>query len=84
MSAIASGRRLSQVFGHWRLAGREQELADRGWQGKRPASGAAQVVGWVGDFWRLVTSPCWRFIDFLQRFQDIERRRTGKSRSFRP
>ena len=30
MSAIASGRRLSQVFVRWRMAGEHQRLVDRG------------------------------------------------------
>jgi hypothetical protein len=44
-------------------------------QGKRPAFGAAQVVGWIGYFEHPTTPPCWRSRHLLQGFQRPERHR---------
>lgn len=48
-----------------------------GRQGKRPASVAAYVVGWIGQFTDIGDMPCWRFWRFVQANQCPERRRTA-------
>ena len=47
-----------------------------GRQGKRPAFGAAHVVGKIEEFTNGTTTPCWRFLQIVQRFQSSERRRS--------
>jgi hypothetical protein len=54
-----------------------------GRQGKRPAFGAAYVVGWIGQFIDITGMPCWRFRRFRQRIQRSKRRRTAESSDFR-
>lgn len=50
MIAIALRRMLLKIGAGWRVLRNEQRSADRGWQGKRPAVGAAYVVGWLVQF----------------------------------
>jgi hypothetical protein len=54
-----------------------------GRQGKRPAFGAAYVVGWIRQFTDITSMPCWRFRRFPQRIQRFKRRRTAESPDFR-
>jgi hypothetical protein len=55
---------------------------DHGRQGKRPAFGAAYVVGWTRQFTDITDTPCWRFRRFPQRIQCPERHRTAESSEF--
>ena len=55
-----------------------------GRQGKRPASGAAYVVGCIGYFVHSLSTACWRSGQFLQGFQCPERRRPSISRASQP
>jgi hypothetical protein len=65
---------------------RESECQRRqptnGRQGKRPAFGAAYVVGWIGQFTASIEVACWRFHRFVQRIQASERRRTAECPDF--
>ena len=47
----------------------------RGRQGKRPALGAAHVVGKIEEFTNVTNTRSWRFLQIVQRFQSSERRR---------
>ena len=51
----------------------EQGNTTNGRQGKRLALRAAQVVGWIEEFKRPITAPCWRSRHFLQGFQRFDR-----------
>ena len=55
-----------------------------GRQGKRPASGAAYVVGCIGYFTHWTTTACWRSEQFFQGFQRSERRRPCNSSTPQP
>jgi hypothetical protein len=68
------------------LRGSEGRRRDptNGRQGKRPAFGAAYVVGWTGQFTDSTDTPCWRFSRFLQGNQCSKRRRTAEREGFRP
>ncbi|WP_439375814.1 hypothetical protein [Bradyrhizobium sp. DASA03120] len=50
MIAVAFRRVLSKFVASRRVLVKLQGVADRGWQGKRPAVGPALVVGWIGQF----------------------------------
>jgi hypothetical protein len=47
-----------------------------GRQGKRPAFGAAHVVGKIEEFAHITNTPCWRFRQKVERFQSSDRRRS--------
>jgi hypothetical protein len=53
-----------------------------GRQGKRPAFGAAYVVGWIEQFAHTLEASCWRFHRFVQRNQSSNRRRAAESLDF--
>ncbi|WP_324778771.1 hypothetical protein [Thiobacillus sedimenti] len=53
-----------------------------GRQGKRPAFGAAYVVGWIEQFAHILEASCWRFHRFVQRNQSSKRRRAAESLDF--
>jgi hypothetical protein len=48
-----------------------------GRQGKRPAFGAAHVVGKTEEFAHVTNTPCWRFRQIVERFQSSDRRRSS-------
>lgn len=52
----------------------------RGRQGKRPALGAAYVVGKIKEFVNAANTRCWRFLQIAQEFQCFERHRPGFGR----
>lgn len=84
MSAVRSSSasvRLILTFGG--LERRRMKPTD-GRQGKRPAFGAAYVVGWIGLFGDIGNMPCWRSARFIQPNQGPERRRTASRPGFRP
>jgi len=47
-----------------------------GRQGKRPAVGAAHVVGRIEEFTNVANTRCWRFRQIVQAFQGFERHRS--------
>ena len=51
-----------------------------GRQGKRPAFGAAYVVGKIEEFVNAANTLCWRFLEIVQEFQCSERHRPGFGR----
>jgi hypothetical protein len=80
LSLSASVRPILTISGS---EGRQME-SSHGRQGKRPAFGAAYVVGWIGQFTDIGDMPCWRFLRFVQANQCPERRRTAARPGFRP
>ena len=53
-------------------------------QGKRPAFGAAYVVGKIEEFTDTRDTHCWRFLQIVQTFQRFARRRLKLSRVAAP
>jgi hypothetical protein len=53
-----------------------QRVPTNGRQGKRPAFGAAHVVGKTEEFAYVTNTPCWRFRQIVERFQSSDRRRS--------
>jgi hypothetical protein len=55
-----------------------------GRQGKRPAAGAAYVVGKIEDFASITDIPRWRSLRFSQRNQCTKRHRPAPDCDFKP
>ena len=55
-----------------------------GRQGKRPAFGAAYVVGGIREFANVLVTPCWRSRQILEGIQCLERRRAPSQCGFGP
>jgi len=58
--------------------------SDHGRQDKSAASGAAHVVGCIGEFRHQACRRCWRFRLQRQRFQCPERHPSGRRKRVRP
>ncbi len=59
-----------------KVARRQSTNPTNGRQGKRPAVGAAHVVGKIEEFVNVTNTRCWRFLQIAERFQSSERRRS--------
>jgi len=59
-----------------RVASRLPRTPTNGRQGKRPAVGAAHVVGRIEEFTNVTNTRCWRFRQIVQAFQGFERHRS--------
>jgi hypothetical protein len=75
---------MSRVRSHRDVAGKRTRLGvgagerrrpTHGRQGKRPALGAAHVVGKIEEFTTTTNTGCWRFLRIVQAFQSFDRRR---------
>ena len=79
MSAIGGHRAVEGSGGG--LCGRDSQHRNptHGRQGKRPASGAAYVVGKIEEFTDTRDPRCWRFLQIVQAFQGLQRRRSELS-----
>ena len=62
----------------------ERRRPTHGRQGKRPAFGAAYVVGKIEEFTNAANTHCWRFLQIVQAFQGFARRRLKLSRVAAP
>ncbi|AGK59769.1 hypothetical protein HYPDE_40503 [Hyphomicrobium denitrificans 1NES1] len=62
----------------------ERRRPTHGRQGKRPALGAAYVVGKIEEFTDTRDTRCWRFLQIVQTFQGFARRRLELSRVAAP
>ena len=60
----------------WRVEGSQPRNPTHGRQGKRPAVGAAHVVGRIEEFVNVTNTRCWRFLQIVQAFQGFERHRS--------
>ena len=76
---------MSRVRSHRGVAGKRTLLGvgaggrrrpTHGRQGKRPALGAAHVVGKIEKFTNATNTRCWRFLQIVQAFQSFGRRRS--------
>ena len=79
MSAIGGHHAVEGCGGGLCVRDSQHRNPTNGRQGKRPAFGAAYVVGWIGQFTDITDTPCWRFPRFLQRIQCSKRRRIAES-----
>ena len=70
---IGVWRAIGQVW-MWRQGAETNPTHGR--QGKRPAFGAAYVVGKIEEFTNVADTRCWRFLQIVQAFQGFERRRS--------
>jgi hypothetical protein len=59
-----------------RVERRQRRNPTNGRQGKRPAVGAAYVVGKIEEFANASDTRCWRFRQIVQAFQGFERHRS--------
>jgi hypothetical protein len=84
MSAIAGYRAVEGWGGGLRVSDSRHRNPTNGRQGKRPASGAAYVVGKIDDFANITDTPCWRSLRFSQRNQRTKRHRPAPDCDFNP
>jgi len=75
MSPLGGDRALGGCGGGLRVAEGRHRNPTHGRQGKRPAIGAAYVVGKIEEFANAPNTPCWRFLEIVQEFQCSERHR---------
>ena len=66
------------------VSGPEAYNPTNGRQGKRPAVGAAHVVGRIEEFTNVTNTRCWRFRQIVQAFQGFERHRSELPRGTAP
>ena len=82
MNAIGGHRAVEGYGGSLCMRDGQHGSPAHGRQGKRPASGAAYVVGWIRQFTDVTNTPRWRFHRFPQQIQRLQRRRTPESLDF--
>jgi hypothetical protein len=83
MSAIGGLRAVEGCGSGLRVRDSQRRNPTHGRQGKRPAFGAAYVVGWIGEFGSTHDSPCWRFRQFSELNQDSKSHRCPDHMGFR-
>ena len=76
MSSPRSHRCLAGYWTGLGVGAGERRRPTHGRQGKRPAFGAAYVVGKIEEFTNATNTGCWRFVQIVQAFQGFERRRS--------
>jgi hypothetical protein len=84
MSCLRSHRGVAGKRTHLDVGAGERRRATHGRQGKRPAFGAAYVVGKIEEFTNATNTRSWRFLQIVQAFQGRERRRPELSRAAAP
>ena len=84
MSAIGGRRAVEGCGGDLCVRDGQHRNPTNGRQGKRPASGAAYVVGKIEDFANITDIPCWRSLRFSQRNQRTKRHRPAPDCDFNP
>lgn len=77
MSSIGFHRFLAGCGTRLSVGGVMQGNPINGRQGKRPALGAAHVVGKIEELTDITNARCCRFRQIVERFQLSERRRPG-------
>jgi len=76
MSCVLSDRGVADKRTRLDVRAGERRRPTHRRQGKRPALGAAHVVGKVEKFTNGTNTGCWRFLQIVQAFQGFERRRS--------
>ena len=84
MSAIGGQRAVEGCGGGLCVRDSQHRNPTNGRQGKRPASGAAYVVGKIENFANISDTPYWRSLRFSQQNQCTKRRRCAPHRDFCP
>jgi hypothetical protein len=84
MSAIRGRRAVEGCSSGLRGRARQHRNPTHGRQGKRPAFGAAYVVGEIEEFANITDTPCWRFSQFSQQNQSSKRHRYDACRRSSP
>lgn len=84
MSAIGDHRAVEGYGGGLCVRDSRHRNPTNGRQGKRPASGAAYVVGKIEDFANITDTPCWRSLRFSQQNQCATRCRCASHCDFGP
>jgi hypothetical protein len=84
MRAIGGRRTVEGYGGSLCVMDGQHRNPTHGRQGKRPALGAAYVVGKIEDFANISDTICWRFLHFSQQLQCSKRRRSDSGRGFGP
>ena len=82
MRAIGGHRAVDGGGGGLCVRDRAHRNPTNGRQGKRPAFGAAYVVGKIDDFANTTDTPCWRSRQFFQRNQSAQRRLSASHGDF--
>jgi len=75
MSAIGGHRAVEGCGGNLGVRNSQHRNPTHGRQGKRPALGAAHVVGKIEELANAPNTPYWRFLQIIQDFQCSERHR---------
>lgn len=75
MSPLRDDHALEGCGGGLRVVEGRHRNPTNGRQGKRPALGAAHVVGKIDEFANAANILCWRFLQIVQEFQCSERHR---------
>jgi hypothetical protein len=84
MSAIRSHQGVADKRTRLDVRAGERRRPTHGRQGKRPAFGAAYVVGKIDESTNGTNTRCWRFLQIVQAFQGFARRRLELSRVAAP
>ena len=84
MSAIGGHHAVEGCGGGLCVRDSQHRNPTNGRQGKRPAFGAAYVVGKIDDFVNVTDTACWRSLRFSQRNQSTKRRRSASHCDFGP
>jgi len=82
MSSFGDDHALEGCGGGLRVVEGRHRNPTHGRQGKRPASGAAYMVGKIEDFANITDLPCWRSLRFSQRNQHTKRHRPAPDCDF--
>ncbi len=77
MSPLGDDHALEGCGGGLRVVEGRHSNPTHGRQGKKPALGAAHVVGKIEEFTNAANTGCWRSLQIAERFQSSERRRLG-------
>jgi hypothetical protein len=77
MTSLARHHAVEGFGAGLKLARKQLRNPTNGRQGKRPAFGAAHVVGKIEEFVNITNTSCWRFLQIAERFQSSARRRSG-------
>jgi hypothetical protein len=84
MSALGGHRAVEGCGGGLCVRDSQHRNPTNARQGKRPASGAAYVVGKIECFANITNIACWRSLRFSQQNQCAKRRRCAPHCDFRP
>jgi hypothetical protein len=82
MRAIGGRRTVEGYGGNLCVMDGQHRNPTHGRQGKRPAFGAAYMVGKIEVFANITDTSCWRTLNFSKGIQRSKRRRSDSGRRF--